>query len=412
LPIDIKMAWRNVWRNPRRTLLTISAIIFACMILVFMLSLQFGSYETMINTSVKIHAGHLQVQAKGYHEKMKMRLVVEDPGAVFQVLDATEGVAAYTARATAFSLVSSNQRTRGVLVVGIDPEKEAKVSTIRNLIREGSYLSDGDTNKAIVGKLLAKNLRIIPGDELTLLGQGRDGSIAATVLEVKGIYGSGIDEFDRSAIQIPLKYFQDIFGMGGAVHEVVIIGRSLKEVSIVKTAVQKDLDQLSDAHRLRVLDWMELMPGLLQGIQMDLVSGIIFYVILILVVSFSILNTFLMAIFERTREFGVLMAIGTTPKRLIRLLLMESMCMILIGIAGGIVMGSILTYYFQIHGIDLGGASELMKQYGISGRLHPSLTFVSITSGPLIVMVFAFLAALYPALKVRSLKPVEAMAYV
>jgi len=366
----------------------------------------------MINTSVKIHAGHLQVQAEGYHEKMKMRLVVEDPDAVFKIVDKTEGVAAYTARATAFSLISSNQRTRGVLVVGIDPEKEAKVSTIKNLIRNGSYLSEGDTNKALVGRLLAKNLRVGPGDELTLLGQGRDGSIAATVLQVKGIYGSGIDEFDRSAIQMPLKYFQEVFAMGKAVHEVVIIGTSLKKVPKIKAHVQKDLERLNGPYRLKVLDWKELMPGLLQGIQMDLVSGIIFYVILILVVSFSILNTFLMAIFERTREFGVLMAIGTTPKRLIRLLLMESMCMILIGIAGGIVLGSALTYYFQIHGIDLAGASELMKQYGISGRLHPSLTWISVTSGPLIVMGFAFLAALYPALKVRSLKPVEAMAYV
>jgi len=412
LSIDIKMAWRNVWRNPRRTLLTVSAIIFACMILVFMLSLQFGSYETMINTSVKIHAGHLQIQAEEYHEKMKMRMVVADPDSVSRILDSVKGVAAYTARAKAFSLVSSNTRTSGVLVIGIDPEREANVSTLKRLIRDGRYLSNKDTNKVMVGKLLAKNLKVVPGDELTLLGQGRDGSIAATVLEIKGIFGSGIDEFDRSAIQIPLKYFQEVFAMGSAVHEVVVIGESLKKVSDIKSTVQMNLDGLSGKYRLKILDWMELMPGLLQGIQIDLVGGIIFYVILILVVSFSILNTFLMAIFERTREFGVLMAIGTTPKRLTKLLLMESMCMTIIGIAMGIILGGIITFYFQVHGIDLAGASEVLKQYGISGRLHPRLTFISITSGPLIVMFFAFCAALYPALKVRSLKPVEAMTYV
>ncbi|MBW2179616.1 MAG: ABC transporter permease, partial [Deltaproteobacteria bacterium] len=179
------MAWRNVWRNPRRTLLTVSAIIFACMILVFMLSLQFGSYETMINTSVKIYAGHLQVQAEEYHEKMKMRMVVTDPDSVSRILDSVKGVEAYTARAKAFSLVSSDRRTSGVFVIGIDPEREANVSTIKRLIRDGRYLSNVDTNKAIVGKLLAKNLQVVPGDELTLLGQGRDGSIAATVLEIK-----------------------------------------------------------------------------------------------------------------------------------------------------------------------------------------------------------------------------------
>jgi len=399
LSIDIKMAWRNVWRNPRRTL-------------VFMLSLQFGSYETMINTSVKIYAGHLQVQAEEYHEKMKMRMVVTDPDSVSRILDSVKGVEAYTARAKAFSLVSSDRRTSGVLVIGIDPEREANVSTIKRLIRDGRYLSSKDTNKAIVGKLLAKNLQVVPGDELTLLGQGRDGSIAATVLEIKGIFGSGIDEFDRSALQIPLKYFQEVFAMGNAVHEVVVIGESLNKISDIKSAVQMNLDGLSSKYRLKIMDWMELMPGLLQGIQIDLVGGIIFYVILILVVSFSILNTFLMAIFERTREFGMLMAIGTTPKRLTKLLLMESMCMTIIGVAMGIILGSIITFYFQVYGIDLAGASEVLKQYGISGRLHPRLTFISVTSGPLIVMFFAFCAALYPALKVRSLKPVEAMAYV
>ncbi|MBW1846294.1 MAG: ABC transporter permease [Deltaproteobacteria bacterium] len=393
------MAWRNVWRNPRRTL-------------VFMLSLQFGSYETMINTSVKIYAGHLQVQAEEYHEKMKMRMVVTDPDSVSRILDSVKGVEAYTARAKAFSLVSSDRRTSGVLVIGIDPEREANVSTIKRLIRDGRYLSSKDTNKAIVGKLLAKNLQVVPGDELTLLGQGRDGSIAATVLEIKGIFGSGIDEFDRSALQIPLKYFQEVFAMGNAVHEVVVIGESLNKISDIKSAVQMNLDGLSSKYRLKIMDWMELMPGLLQGIQIDLVGGIIFYVILILVVSFSILNTFLMAIFERTREFGMLMAIGTTPKRLTKLLLMESMCMTIIGVAMGIILGSIITFYFQVYGIDLAGASEVLKQYGISGRLHPRLTFISVTSGPLIVMFFAFCAALYPALKVRSLKPVEAMAYV
>jgi len=412
LSIDIKMAWRNVWRNPRRTLLTVSAIIFACMILVFMLSLQFGSYETMINTSVKIYAGHLQVQAEEYHEKMKMRMVVTDPDSVSRILDSVKGVEAYTARAKAFSLVSSDRRTSGVLVIGIDPEREANVSTIKRLIRDGRYLSSKDTNKAIVGKLLAKNLQVVPGDELTLLGQGRDGSIAATVLEIKGIFGSGIDEFDRSALQIPLKYFQEVFAMGNAVHEVVVIGESLNKISDIKSAVQMNLDGLSSKYRLKIMDWMELMPGLLQGIQIDLVGGIIFYVILILVVSFSILNTFLMAIFERTREFGMLMAIGTTPKRLTKLLLMESMCLTIIGVAMGIILGSIITFYFQVYGIDPAGASEVLKQYGISGRLHPRLTFISVTSGPLIVMFFAFCAALYPALKVRSLKPVEAMAYV
>ena len=409
MSMDIKMAWRNIWRNSRRTILTISAIAFASILLVFMLSFQLGSYGAMINASVRIHTGHLQVQAKGYQDKKSMRLVVPDPVAVGAILDKVPEVDAYTFRANAFSLASSNERTYGIIVVGIDSVREVEVSTLKKLIRQGRYLAEADTDQALVGELLAKNLRVGLGDELTILGQGRDGSIAATVVKVKGIYSSGMDEFDRSSIHIPLKIFQDVYSMRGAVHEVVAIGTSLRDVSEMKHAARAGLRKLDPKHPLVALDWDEIMPGLLQAIEMDLVSGIIFWFILILVVAFSILNTFLMAIFERTREFGVLMAIGTTPRRLTKLLLIESTAMTVIGIVIGIIAGCLLTWYFQVHGLNLGGTSELMSQYGISGRMYPRLSLITALSGPGAVLLITFLAALYPAFKVRRLRPVEAM---
>ena len=409
MSIDSKMAWRNIWRNPRRTILTISAIAFASTLLVCMLSFQLGSYGAMINASVRIHTGHLQVQAKGYQDKKTMRLVVPDPVAVGGILDKVPEVDAYTFRANAFSLASSKERTYGIIVIGIDPVREAGVSTLKKLIRQGSYLVKGETDQALVGELLAKNLRVGLGEELTILGQGRDGSIAATVIKVKGIYSSGMDEFDRSSIHIPLKIFQDVYSMRGAVHEVVAIGTSLSDVSEMKNATRTGLRKLDQKYPLVALDWDEIMPGLLQAIEMDLVSGIIFWFILIVVVAFSILNTFLMAILERTREFGVLMAIGTTPRRLTKLLLIESTAMTVIGIVIGIIAGCLLTWYFQVHGLDLGGASELMSQYGISGRMYPQLSLITALSGPGAVLLITFLTALYPAFKVRRLRPVEAM---
>ena len=409
LSIDIKMAWRNIWRNSRRSILTISAITFAVLLLVFMLSWQFGSYDTMINSSVKIYAGHLQVQAKGYREKSDIRLVVPRPAAIGDILDRTPGVAAYTFRANAFSLVSSEERTYGAVVIGIDPAREPRVSTLEKTIRQGNNLSEGDTNQALVGKLLAKNLRLGLGDELVVLGQGRDGSIAATVVRVRGIFDSGQDQFDRSTIYIPLEYFQDIYSMNGAVHEVVVLGKSLDNVPEIKKALTTGIEASGNKDHLKALDWMELMPGLVQSIQMDLVSGFIFYIILIVVVAFSILNTFLMAIFERTREFGVLMAIGITPGRLSKLLLIESTTMTMLGIFLGIIIGGLITWYFQVHGIVISGASELMRQYGLPERTFPKLSVLSVSIGSGVVLVITLLTALYPALKVRRLRPVEAM---
>jgi ABC-type lipoprotein release transport system permease subunit len=363
----------------------------------------------MINTSVKISTGHLQVQADEYQDKKSIRLVVPDPETIGKRIDNIDKVESYTFRGQAFSLVSSKDRTYGAMITGIDPERETTVSRLKKLIRKGSFLQPEDRNQALVGELLARNLRVDLGDELTILGQGRDGSIAATVVRVKGIFSSGIDDLDRNSINIPLQTFQEVYTMQEAVHEVVIIAQSLSDIPEIKRTLNDMLSSRDDQMPLKTLDWEELMPGLRQGIEMDLVSGLIFYFLLVLVVAFSILNTFLMAIFERTREFGVLMAIGTTPLRLTKVLLIESMTMTMIGIFAGIIIGSAITVYFQSHGIDFSGASELLSQYGISGRMYPKLSIISATSGPLAVLVITFIAALYPALKVQRMQPVDAM---
>jgi ABC-type lipoprotein release transport system permease subunit len=407
------MAWRNIWRNPRRTLLTLSAIAFACILLVFMLSFQFGSYDIMINSSVKINTGHLQIQAKGYNQNRKMRLVVSEPEAVAQALTKIPEVVAFTSRSRSFALASSRKRTYGAMIVGIDPAREARVSTLKTIVRKGSYLPDRSDSQglgqALVGRLLARNLNVGLGDEITILGQGRDGSVAATVVRVHGIYSSGMDAFDRSTIQIPLPDFQRVFAMGKAVHEMVVLGETLADVTVIKNRIGRILNENEKTRSLVVLDWDQLMPGLKQAIHMDLVSGSFFYLILIMVVAFSILNTFLMAILERTHEFGVLMAMGTRPGRLTRLVLIESAGMTLVGVVAGILLGCMLTAYFQTAGIDMSGSSEILSQYGIPSRLYPRLTLLSATAGPMVVLLITLAAALYPALKIRRLKPVEAM---
>jgi ABC-type lipoprotein release transport system permease subunit len=341
--------------------------------------------------------------------------VVSDPDPIRAALDRIDTISGYTCRARTFVLASSTARSYGVMVIGIDPDKEAKISSLKSLIREGRYLTPADTQSDItgvlVGQLLAKNLRVTIGDEITILGQARDGSIAATIFNVAGIYASGIDEFDRSAIHMPLKAFQAVFAMGNAVHEIVVIGKKLTQVASIQSRVQAALAPMNTPFPLKVLTWEELLPGLRQAIQMDMVSGAIFYFFLIIVVAFSILNTFLMAIFERTREFGVLMAIGTRPGRLTRLVLTESAAMSLIGVAIGIAAGCLITGYFQVHGISLGDSADLLRQYGISGRIYPKLSLLSASLGPAIVWIITLLSAVYPALKIRNLKPVEALVY-
>jgi len=206
-----------------------------------------------------------------------------------------------------------------------------------------------------------------------------------------------------------LKGFQETFSMGKSVHETIITADSLGDVARVKQEIKACFANAREDGYLAVPDWMEIMPGLLQGIQMDLVSGIIMYIILIIVVAFSIFNTFLMAVFERTREFGVMMAIGTSPLRMTKLVMFESICMTTVGIVLGIIVGSLVTLYFQNKGIYIAGTEDILKQYGIPDRLYPRLSLISASAGPLIVFMITFVSSVFPVLKLRKLKPVEAM---
>jgi len=395
------MAWRNIWRNPRRSVLTIAAIGFASLLLVFMFSFQFGSYDAMVNSSVKTRTGHLQVLKEGYHDNQNIRLVISEPESIGKILDRIPEVEAYSFRGEAFSLASSEKRTYGVMVVGVDPEREAEISNIKDVIRRGAYLSEEDEpDQAIFGIKLADNLKADVGDEVTLLGQGRDGSVAATVLKIKGLVRTGIDEMDRSILYMHLDTFQEVYFMDGSVHRIVIIADNLGDVAPIEKRLKQELKTLETSDSLIVMTWEELNPGLPQSIEMDMISGVIWYLFLVMVVAFSIMNTFLMAIFERTKEFGVMLALGTKPTRLVKILLFESMSITSLGLVIGMILGSLLTLYFQDVGIDLGGASEITSEFGISGRLYPKLTPLSVVIGPAAVLVITSFAALYPALKV------------
>ena len=405
----LKMAWRNVWRNPRRSILTMGAICFACVLLIFMLSMQFGSYETMINATLRIRTGHLQIQAVGYYGKQRMRDTVDSPEMINHMLDEINGIRATTMRANGFALVSSSDRSIGILVSGVDPQNEPRITTMAELIHSGDWFSGINAYEAVIGNLLARNLKVSLGDELTLLGQGKDGSIAASVVTVKGVFSSGMDAVDRGTLLMPLKAFQDMFGMGDSVHEIVVNAATLEDTQRIQRLILERLSGITTGNALTLLNWKTLNPGLMESITMDLSMGIIMYGVLIIVVAFSILNTFLMVIFERTREFGVLMALGTTPGRLVRLVLTESMLITILGVASGLLGGILLTGHFQSHGIDLTGQSDLLAQYGMSGLIFPRLSFASVTAGPLTVLVITFLAAFFPALKVSRLKPVTAL---
>jgi putative ABC transport system permease protein len=404
--LTLRLAWRNLWRHPRRTWLTVGAMVFSNTILVFMISIQFGTYSMMINNTLRATTGHLQVQARGYQDQPRMRLVVPNIRALADDLRSALDSIAVAPRGMAFALASSEDRSFGIQVVGVEPEAEAQVSSLPGLVAEGRYLGVVDADEIVIGSVLARNLKVGVGDELTLLGSGRDGSVAAGLATVVGIVHSGVPDLDRSLAAMPLQTFQWTFAMEDAGHVIAIGAPDLLSVGGMETVIA---DRLPQGQNLTVLDWDDLHPGLKQAIQSDIASAWFMYGVLIVLVAFSVLNTQLMSVLERTREFGTVMALGLTPGRLGRLVVLETVLLGLFGLAAGLVVGGAVTVWFDVHGFTYPGLEEMAGSFNLPDRIHPELGFLSAIIGPGIVFLASVTASLYPAMRLRLLQPVAAM---
>jgi ABC-type lipoprotein release transport system permease subunit len=303
-------------------------------------------------------------------------------------------------------LVSSEDRTHGIQIIGVDPQHEPLVSSIPGLIDKGRFLNDINSADIVIGSVLARNLKVGVGDELTLLGSGLDGSFAAAVVAVSGIFESGINDLDRSIAEVPLAFFQDVFFMGDAGHQIVVTTPDLSNVSNI---VQRVNAILPSQGRLVTHDWNALQPGLKQAIQADISSAFFMYGILVVLVAFSVLNTQLMSVLERTHEFGIVMSLGISPGHLGRLVMLETAMMGLVGLIAGACLGALVTLWFSFHGFSYPGMEEMAGNFNLPSRFYPQVTLLTMFIGPLVVFVFTVLSALYPALRLNWLHPVEAM---
>ena len=402
----LRLAWRNLWRQPRRTWLTTGAMVFSNVLLVFMISLQFGMYRLMIDNSLQAFTGHMQVQAPGYMDDQKMRQTVPDVRQLATTLRNELGSDTIAARASTFVLASSEERTYGIAIYGVEPRHELAVSSIPGLVTSGRFLDANDAEEIVIGSVLARNLRVSIGDELTMLGSGRDDSFAAAVVTVVGIFESGIQDIDRTIAEMPLGLFQDVFYMEGAGHQLVINAPRLAEADELQHRVESLLPADED---LVVQSWDALQPGLKQAIQADMSSAFFMYGVLVILVAFSVLNTQLMSVLERTREFGIVMSLGLTPGRLGRLVLLETTMMSLMGLALGALIGGAITYWLGVHGFSWPGMDEMAGKFNLPSRIYPTVTLISLLAGPAVVMLFSLLATVYPALRLYRLHPVEAM---
>ena len=399
------LAWRNIWRQPQRTILSFVSIAFACVVTIFVLALQQGSYNTMKESVLRLFDGFAQIQPPGYADDPDIRRTIADPDRLMARAGRLPAVAATTPRASTFVIVSHGDRSYGTAAIGIDPATETQISVLGRTIVRGRYLAPADRNAVVLGEGLARNLKLAVGDKLTMLGGGYDGSVAADILTVVGIFDSGAPELDRQVIQMPLKRFQEDFALGKRVNLVALTGQHLSQFQRGLPGLQR----IADNSGLVLRDWTELQPAVHEHILLDMGFSSLLYVSLIAVVVFIILNTILMSVLERTREFGMLLAIGMRPTQIGRMVWLEILFLTSIGACAGIAIGAAVTYWVAKIGITFSGFETLMRQWNMPSTLYPELNSISVLTGPLVIMAAIAIAGLVPYVHARRLQPVTAM---
>jgi len=407
--LEWRLAWRNVWRNPRRTGLTVAATVFAVLLVVVFVAMAAGVHGKMIEDGVRIHSGHLQVAGAGYLEDQTLErfLVLDDR--LWQAIRTTPGVIGAAPRLNGFGLLSKDAATSGVAVIGVDPEREPTVSTLPDRIEEGRFLPAGLERPIVLGEALARNLHARVGDRLLLYSIAYSLEPAYELFTVSGTIRLPEPSLERSLCLVRLRDAQDFFVYGDRVSEVALLVGSASGVKRVAEALRAGLSSASTLP-YEVNTWDEVMPELRQFIFLDDAGMYIMLAILVVVVGFGILNTILMSVLERTRELGVMLALGLRPRALFRLVYAESMVLAAAGLLIGLALALPFVLVMEGHPIPLGG--EVADAGALVG-MEPVVTFELKPLNPigsaLTILGVAALAALYPAVKASRARPVDAL---
>lgn len=395
------MAWRNLWRNPRRTWLTAGGIAFASCLVTMSMALQVGSYQSMISSATSFYLGHAQINHQDYELEEKLEQTIAAATELMRQLDSIAGVRV-APRAQAFALASVGDRSFGAAVVGVDFAAESKVVSFFDRVQQGVLPVADD--EVVIGETMARNLGAGIGDELVLLGTAKEGGIGALALRVSGLFRSGQIELDRTLVFTHLATVQNGFGLGDEVHALVLRFDDVDEV----VAYKDEIDALLPPQAV-FRPWQQLLPEVVQGIELDRVTALLFYGAILVLVTFSVVNTFIMVVFERTREFGMLLALGTKPGMIMRLVQAEAFMMWTLGTAIGLLLSNIVVGWAAAVGIPLGGLEEMMQQYYMPTRLYPAISIGSITLAPMVLLLGTQLAALLVTLRIHRLHPVSAL---
>ena len=398
-----KLAFRNLFRNTRRTVLTSLLISSSLIVLILVDGLMHGMTNVMVGGITHTLEGEAQVARKGFRNDFEVEYTIDDPASVISQLEENKTLEGFGPRVIIGGMIASSYNTTGSLVYGVDAKQELKVSRISEAIIEGQYLS-GEPREILIGKPMAELLEVELGDRLIITAATVDtNEITQELFRLSGIFEFGPEEMDKNLVFINLDKAQSVLGMRGNLHQIALRFMDPEDAKNKELPLFKQLTNEEN----EALGWLDLQPSIGAMIEMAGFSTAIVGAILFLLTSLGVINSMFMSIYERIYEFGVAKAIGTTPRQIIQLVLFEALLLALISCVFGLAIGYFLGDYFSIHGIPMGK----MEVSGVllDGNMYTQLMLYQFVNFPIYVTLLTLAAAIYPARFASRIVPTEAL---
>lgn len=401
----LKLAFLNIGRNPRRSIITVLAVGVGLAALIFLWGFSDGTNEQMRENVIRLYTGHVQIHAAGFEKALSPELIIPNREAVLKEASRLPGFVAYTERAKCEALLGTSERSRGVLLMGIDPDQEKKVTQLEQYVREGAYLTKDDKRSILIGARLAKRMEAGIGDKLVVMTQALDGTLAGYSYHISGILHTGSQQVDEIAAYITLESAQELLGLGQDTHEIVFRLDSRKHIG----AFVKALRPFVGEKDYELLNWDHIVPEVEQWAQWAEAIIKTILVAVMVVIGVSIMNTVLMSVFERTREIGVMLALGTSPSRIIGLILLETIVLECWGILLGLFAGYSVVGYFGVAGIAFPELEAAFSRSYMSTITYTRVEPMHVVQSVLTLLILTTLISLYPAWKAGRMEPVKAI---
>jgi ABC-type lipoprotein release transport system permease subunit len=409
MQLYLRLAWRNIWRHRRRTVIIILAMSTTLAMMMWYDGLITGFTDAIYGNAVKVLGGNIQVHAAGYRAQASSTplLPLSDPQAVIQAAKASPNTLTATQRINTGGLVTNHEGAFAVGITGIVPENESKVNIIGQYVKAGRNLTSADTDSILIGKGLADAMTVQVGDRITLVGRSQHEQMRQRTMTVVGIFDLGMADIEKQTVYISLGEAQSLYDLNGQSTEVAIFLKHLGQENAVIKSMKSSLPG-----GYEIESYEANYPDLASAITTK--SGVmdIFSVIIIAIAGVGILNLLLMAIYERTREIGMLGAMGLKPAQISVLFVLEGLMIGFVGIAVGIVFGLVLNGVLRKVGLDFGSLSSVASYMAlIQGKIYPSWGVEKLPMRVAIVAIISALAALIPAIEAGRREPAEALHY-